>query len=451
MPGVGLLHRVGGQDPDGIDAKVFQLGVSLRIFLRHGHLFQGSRIAEDGRSFKLDAYAAFRSPDYRFLTAANLFSTIGLQMLSVAVSWDLYQATKSATVLGNVGLVQVLPFLVFALFAGHIADRYDRRRTMLSSQLMFVVVSFALAAGTRSVPLIYTCLFFAATARAFQGPARLALLPLIVPKDVLRNAITWNSSVQELASVSGPALAGVLLAAGGSRLVYTVQTFCALTVLGSFWLLRFRQAESGSADVKPAALRAIADGIRFVWRDRLILHAISLDLFAVLFGGATALLPIYAVEILHGGVHALGWLRAAPAIGAVTMALATAHLPRAEKAGHVLLWAVAGFGVATIVFAVSRSFWLSFSMLVLTGAFDNVSVVLRQSLVQTETPDHVRGRVLAVNNIFISCSNQLGAVESGLAAAWLGVVPSVVFGGLATLAVVGAFWGGSKALRNWRQ
>ncbi len=415
------------------------------------HLFQGSRIAGDGRSLKLDAYAAFRSPDYRFLAAANWFSVIGMQMVWVAVSWDLYLATHSATVLGNVGLVQVVPFLLFALFAGHIADSYDRRRTMLFTQLLFVGCSMALTLGVRSVPLIYACLFGMATARAFQGPARLAALPLIVPADVLRNAITWNSSVQELASVSGPALAGALLAVGGSKLVYIVQAGCAAAVLVCFWLLRFRHAAVGAAEVKPPALRAIADGVRFVWRDRLMLPAISLDLLAVLFGGASALLPIYAVEILHGGVHALGWLRAAPALGAVTMAIATAHLPRVRKAGRAMLWAVAGFGVATIVFAVSRLFWLSFAMLVLTGAFDNVSVVLRQQLVQTETPDHVRGRVLAVNNIFISCSNQLGAVESGLAAAWMGVVPSVVFGGAATLGIVAAFWARAKTLREWRQ
>lgn len=371
-------------------------------------------------------------------------------MLWVAVSWDLYLATHSATVLGNVGLVQVIPFLLFALFAGHIADRYDRRRTMLISQVMFVAVSLVLAVGTRSVPLIYTCLFFAATARAFQGPARLAVLPLIVPAEVLRNAVTWNSSVQELASVSGPALGGVLLAVGGSRLVYSVQAACALIVFVFFLLLRFRAA-APAADFKPPALRAIADGIHFVWHNRLILPAISLDLFAVLFGGATALLPIYAVEILHGGVHSLGWLRSAPAIGAVTMALATAHLPRVRNAGRMMLWGVAGFGLATIVFAVSKSFWLSFAMLVITGACDNISVVLRQSLVQTETPDNVRGRVFAVNNIFISCSNQLGAVESGLAAAWMGVVPSVIFGGAATLAIVAAFAMRAKTLRLWRQ
>lgn len=373
-------------------------------------------------------------------------------MIWVAVSWDLYQATKSATVLGNVGLVQVAPFLAFALFAGHVADRYDRRRTMLVTQVLFLAASLILVFGTRSVALIYSCLFVTATARAFQGPARSAALPLIVPVESLRNAITWNSSVQELASVSGPALAGVLLAIGGSKLVYSAQAISAAAVLAAFFLLKLRVAPPPETPVpKVPAVQGIVEGVRFVWRDKLILPAISLDLFAVLFGGATALLPIYAVEILHGGVHALAWLRAAPAIGAVTMAIATAHLPKVKSAGRLMLWGVAGFGVATIVFAVSRNFWLSFAMLILTGAFDNISVVLRQSLVQTETPDHVRGRVLAVNNIFISCSNQLGAVESGMAAAWFGTVPSVAFGGLATLAIVGAFAVSAKSLRHWRQ
>ena len=373
-------------------------------------------------------------------------------MLWVAVSWDLYQATKSATVLGNVGLVQVAPFLVFALFAGHIADRYDRRRTMLLTQCLYLGASILLVTGTRSVTLIYSCLFIASTARAFQGPARAAALPLIVPAEFLHNAITWNSSVQELASVSGPALAGVLLATGSSRLVYVVQALCAGAVLLAYWLLRLRTVPPPEVKLpRVPALHAIVEGVRFVWRDRLILPTLSLDLLAVLFGGATALLPIFAVEVLHGGVHALAWLRSAPAIGAVAMALCTAHLPKVTRAGRMLLWAVAGFGVATIIFALSRSFWLSFAMLVLTGAFDNISVVLRQSLVQIETPDAIRGRVLAVNNIFISCSNQLGAVESGLAATWMGLVPSVVFGGAATLCVVAGFAARSKALRQWRQ
>ena len=379
--------------------------------------------------------------------AGNALSTFSMQMLWVAVSWDLYQTTHSPIVLGNVGLVQVAPFFFFALFAGHVADRYNRRNVVLTTQAAFLAASLVLAVGPRSVPLIYSCLFLHATSRAFQGPSRLAVLPLVVPIEHIGNAIAWNSSAQEVASVSGPALAGILLAAKGSRAVYGVQAACAAGALICYVLMKFRHERKDA----PIETKDIAEGVRFVWKDTLILSAISLDMFAVLFGGATALLPIFAVDILHGGAHALGWLRAAPSVGAVAMALVIAHAPRIHHAGKTLLAAVAGYGLTTIAFGFSRSLWLSFFLLVLTGMFDNVSVVLRHSLVQTETPDRVRGRVLAVNNIFISCSNQLGAVESGLTAAWFGAVNSVVLGGMATLAIVAGFAAGSKRLRKWRQ
>lgn len=370
-------------------------------------------------------------------------------MLSVAVSWDLYLATRSAMVLGNVGLVQVTPFVIFALFAGHVADRYDRRLILLGTQVLLLGGSVLLLLGFHSVGLIYTSLFFTASARAFQGPARQAILPHLVPAEALGKAITWNSSVQELASVSGPAIAGLLLATVGSRAVYVVQIVCGALTFVCFFLLRARSG--GGTETTAREPRALLEGLQFVWRSKLVLAALSLDLFAVLFGGAVALLPIYAVDILHVGAHGLGWLRAAPSIGAVSMALFLAHSKRVLHAGRAVLAAVAGFGVATIVFGLSRHFWLSFAALVMTGVCDNVSVVLRQSLVQTETPDRVRGRVFAVNSIFVSCSNQLGAVESGWTAAWFGPVWSVVAGGMATVAIVLAFTGGAEKLRRWRQ
>jgi MFS family permease len=366
-------------------------------------------------------------------------------MLAVAVSWDLYQLTHSALVLGNVGLVQVAPFFLFALVAGHMADRYNRRHIILTTQILVLLTAIALAFSGLSVGLIYACLFFNTTGRAFQGPARLSMLNQVVPLEHIGNAVAWNSSAQELASVGGPALAGIIMAAGGSRVVYMSQAVCALIVLISYAAMRYRPA--------PVTIPAttMTEGVRFLFRNKLILSASSLDMFAVLFGGATALLPIFSVEILKGGVHTLGWLRAAPSAGAVLMALTLAHSPKIERAGVALLGAVAGYGVCTIVFGLSRSFWLSFAMLLLTGAFDNVSVVLRQYLLQTRTPDSVRGRVLAVNNIFISSSNQLGAVESGLTAAWFGAVWSVVGGGIATLLVAGSFARFAKQLKNWRQ
>ena len=367
-----------------------------------------------------------------------------MQMLAVAVSWDLYLATRSPLVLGNVGLVQVAPFFLFALLAGHFADRYNRRHIILITQALALITAVALMFSGLSVAVIYGCLFFNASARAFQGPARLSILTQVVPIEHVGNAVTWNSSAQELASVGGPALAGILLSVRGSQVVYGAQFLCALIVLGCYGAMRFRPAPV-------VAKSTMTEGVKFLFRDKLILSASSLDLLAVLFGGATALLPIFSVEILKGGVHTLGWLRAAPSVGAVLMALVIAHSPKIERAGVALLGAVAGYGICTIVFGLSRSFWLSFAMLLLTGAFDNVSVVLRQSLLQTHPPDWVRGRVLAVNSIFISSSNQLGAVESGLTAQWMGAVGSVVFGGIATLFVAGGFAGFSKKLKEWRQ
>ena len=397
----------------------------------------------------MDAYVSFRYRDFRLLLIGNFLSALGLQMLSVAVSWDLYVATKSAVVLGNIGLAQVAPFLIFALAAGHIADRYERRRIMIFTQVLLVAASLLLATSPRSVAMIYTGLFLTATARAFQGPARMAILPNAVPPGALRNAITWNSSANEIANVSGPAVAGLLLASTGSKSVYVIQLGCALLTMASYYLLPLAGRVGKEAPV--AGGRALLDGVRYVAHHELILPAISLDLFGVLFGGATALLPIIAVEILHTGARGLGWLRAAPSIGAISMAFLLTHAFRVERAGRTLLWAVAGFGAATVAFGLSRSIWLSLAMLVVIGALDNISVVLRQSLVQTRTPDHLRGRVLAVNYIFISCSNQFGAVESGWTAAWFGVVPSVVGGGVATMLIAAVFAARFVALRRWKQ
>ena len=398
----------------------------------------------------MDAYASFRSRDFRLLLSANLLSTLGIQMLSLAVSWDLYVKTKSAAVLGNVGFVQVAPFLLFALPAGHFADRHDRRRIMIFTQLLVMAVGAVLASTARSVPLIYSCLFLNALAAAFNRPARSAMLPKVVAPDALRNAITWNSSAQEIATVTGPALAGFLVASIGSRAVYVAQFLCATLAAACIHFMKSSAEPIGGGPVPPAPTgKALVEGIEFVRRDKLILPAISLDLFAVLFGGATALLPIYAVEILHTDARGLGWLRAAPSIGAIVMAVTLSHSSRARRAGRTLLWSVAGFGAATVVFGFSRSLWLSLAMLFLTGVFDNISVVLRQSLVQTQTPDRLKGRVMAVQNIFISSSNQLGAAESGWTAAWFGPVVSVVGGGLATILIVAAFAARSSALRKW--
>ena len=398
---------------------------------------------------KLDPYVSFRQRDYPFLLAGGFLSSFGQQMLSVAVSWDLYTQTRSALVLGNVGLVQVIPYLLFSLFAGHVADRYDRRNVMVVTQGLYLLASALLLVAHGSVPVIYTCLMLTALARTFQWPSRGALMSQIVPMESIGNAITWNSSSQEIANVSGPALAGLMLATVGSRSVYLLQVIFAILSLACFALIRSRRA--GNAHAPERTMKSLLEGIRFVFANRLILTAISLDMFGVLFGGATALLPIFAVDILHAGAKELGWLRAAPSVGAVLMALTLAHSRRIDHAGKALLLTVAGFGAATIGFGLSRNLWLSLAFLVMVGAFDNVSVVLRHSVLQTKTPEMVRGRVLAVSAIFISCSNQLGAVESGWTAAWFGAVPSVWGGGIATLIVVAVCAAVSPALRHWRQ
>ena len=372
------------------------------------------------------------------------------QMLATVVGWDLYLSTHSPVVLGNVGLVQIIPVLLFTFVAGHVADRYNRSRTAMVTQVAQALVAFVLAgAGSgRGVVLIYACLFLTATARAFQWPATSAMLPQTVPPENLTQAISWSGSAREMATMGGPALAGALIAAFGSEAVYIGQAICC--VLSAICFAMMRVPDRAEHERPEIGLKAVAEGVRFVWREKIILSAMSLDLLAVFFGGATALLPIYANDILRIGPTGLGWLRAAPAVGAGLTAIWIAHQPPIRHAGVVLLATVAAFGAATIGFAVSTSAWLSFGMLFLTGAFDSVSVVLRISLVQSRTPDALRGRVSAVNGLFISASNQWGAVESGVAAALMGTVRSVVFGGAATIVMVAAVGALSTSMRRWK-
>lgn len=384
-----------------------------------------------------DPYAALRFRDYRLFALGNWASIMGQQMLSVAIGWELYERTHSALALGLVGLVQVLPVIFLALLAGQVADQFDRRMIVLITQGVLALCSIGLAVISYEqglVLLIYLCLFVIGTARAFNNPARAALLPQLVPKEIFSNAVTWNSSGFQLAAMLGPALAGLLIAVQKSAT--WVYIFCALSALiffGCIFLIKGRQAKRST---EPVTLKSLAAGFSFVWQTKIILAALTLDLFAVLLGGATTLLPIYAKDILHVGPDGLGWLRAAPAIGAFIMALTITYLPTMSQAGKTLLWAVGGFGAATIGFGLSQSFWLSLLMLVLIGALDSISVVVRQTLVQLRTPDEMRGRVSAVNGMFISTSNELGGFESGLAASLFGPVLAVVGGGIGTIAVV---------------
>jgi MFS family permease len=281
---------------------------------------------------------------------------------------------------------------------------------------------------------MYLMLALGAAAHAIGWPARSSLLPQIVPPHVFNNAVTWNSSFFQIASMLGPAMGGLLLLKGAAP-AYLADAGCAVVFLGAIGLVRVRAIERSR---EPASLRSLAAGIRFVWSTKIVLAAMTLDLFAVFFGGSIALLPVFRKDILHVGEIEFGWLKAAPAIGAFAAAMLIAHMPPMRRAGRSMLWAVAGFGAATVVFGLSKSYWLSFAMLAITGALDNVSVVVRHTLVQALPPDSMRGRVAAVNGVFIGASNELGGLESGLTAAWWGPVASVVFGGIMTVFVVAA-------------
>lgn len=395
---------------------------------------------QSNRAAKLrlhDPYEALRFRDFRLFLIGDVTSSIGQQMQSVAIGWELYERTGSAMVLGVVGLVQALPVIVLTLPAGHVADQFDRKRVVMMTQLMLALCSIGLAVLSYSheaISLVYACLFLIGVARAFNQPARNALLPSLIPIDALNNAVTWKSSSFQIASVGGPAFGGLVIALlHSATLVYVFTAILAFTSFGYLASIATKQPPRSKS---AATLKSLAAGISFVWQTKVILAAITLDMFAVLLGGATTLLPIYAKDILHVGPTGLGWLRAAPAIGAFLMAAIVAHLPPMQKAGKIMLWAVAGFGAATIVFGISHSFWLSLLMLMLTGAFDNISVVVRHTLVQLKTPDHMRGRVSAVNSVFIGTSNELGGFESGLVAALFGPVVAVVGGGIGTVAVV---------------
>ena len=392
---------------------------------------------------KHDPYGALRHRDFRLFSIGLALAFVGNAMQSVAVGWDLYERTGKAWVLGGVGLVQAVPILLLALPAGHLADRFDRRRVMLVTLVASVFCSLGLTAfsymGGSLAPAryaysLYACLFVNAIARAFHGPANASLWPQLIPSSLYSNAVTWRSGGFQFANVVGPAFAGLLIAwQKSATLVYAVDATLSFSFL--LMLLPIKPRPPTHAH-EPMTLHTLMAGVRFVWQTKVILAAVTLDMFAVLLGGATALLPIYAKDILRVGPTGLGWLRAAPAIGALLMTVGQVHLPPPRRAGRALLWAVAGFGVATVVFGISRSFWLSLMMLALVGALDNISVVVRHSLVQLRTPDAMRGRVSAVNNVFISTSNELGMLESGAVAAFFGAVVSVVSGGIGAIVVV---------------
>ncbi len=385
-----------------------------------------------------DAYRALRSRDFRLLLLGVCFASFGQQMLSVALGWELYNRTGSALVLGFVGLAQVIPVILLSLPAGHVADRANRKRIMLTTQSVIALAAMGLAVLSSQrgpLVLIYGCLMVIGSAQAFNNPANSALVSQVIPEELYENAVKWRSSATQISSVLGPAAGGFLIALlGGATWVYALYSVAALVFVGLLLRVRVRPVARRTGGSR--TIQSVGEGLRFLWETPVLLAAITLDLFAVLLGGAVTLLPIFARDILQVGPVGLGWLRAASSMGSVGMALVLAYRPPFTHAGRTLLLAVGGFGIATIVFGLSRSFLLSFAMLVLLGVFDNISVVIRSTLVLVRTPDAMRGRVGAVNSLFISTSNQLGGFESGLTAQLFGPAAAVVAGGVGTILVV---------------
>jgi MFS family permease len=385
--------------------------------------------------------AAFRHPAFTRYWAARFLAFVAIMMQSVAIGWQIYDITRDPLSLGLVGLAAFTPAIGLALVTGHVADRVDRRRILVvtyATELAAALLLLALAeAGNVQAWPIYGAIVLYGTARAFAMPAGQALLPNLVPPEHFANAVAWNSSAMQVATIGGPAIGGLIYALG-AHVVYLVSASLLLAAVVLMVSVP-RPARAGPARRPPVTWATLLAGIAFIRAKPAILGAISLDLFAVLFGGATALLPIYARDILHVGPLGLGILRSGPAVGAMLTALALTHRPLTRRVGRTMFLCVAGFALSTIVFGLSTVFGLSLAALVVLGACDMVSVFVRQTLVQIATPDEMRGRVSAVNSVFIGASNELGEFESGVTAAWFGTVPAVVIGGLGTL-VVCAVW-----------
>jgi MFS family permease len=381
---------------------------------------------------------AFRYPNFRYFVTARFLSSASSEMQAVAVGWQIYGLTHRPLDLGLVGLAQFLPGILLFPITGHAADRYPRRAISAACSGCFALCSalllyFTLTGLTKVYP-IYAVLLLNGVVRAFSGPANQALLPMMVPAIHFPNAVAWGSSIFQGAMVLGPIVGGTIYTLGGQPApVYASAIAAYLTALVLMLLLRVDQQQMPRG---AATFGVVWEGLRFIWRNPIILGSISLDLFAVLLGGAVALLPVYAREILHVGALGLGALRAAPGAGAVAMAIVVAHNPLRRRAGAAMLWGVLSFGVFTIVFGLSHNLWVALIALFLLGASDMVSVVVRQTLVQIGTPDEMRGRVGAVNMVFISASNEVGQFESGVTAQLFGTVPAVIAGGIGTILVV---------------
>jgi MFS family permease len=401
-----------------------------------------------------DPYAALRIPDFRLFITSRFFVTLAIQVQSVVVAWQVYGLTKDPLSLGLIGLAEAIPSIGISLYAGHIADIIQRKKiillcvsTLLLCSSFLLLFTFQPSDFFQSFGVwpIYAVIFLTGVARGFLSPAFFSFMPQLVPRNLYSNAVTWNSTLWETATIAGLALGGLLYIFGITA-AYMVDVL--LTLTGLLLVSGVGNKPLPSSTSEEGVAEKIKAGLKFVFHNKIILSAISLDLFAVLFGGAVALLPIFADKILHVGSVGLGILRAAPSIGALSMAFYITHHPIERNAGKIMLYCVAGFGVCMILFALSTNFWLSLFLLMLSGCFDCISVIIRSTLLQTLTPENIKGRVSAVNHIFVGSSNEIGMFESGVMAKLIGTVPSVIFGGFATLTVVSITAWVSKSLRT---
>ena len=404
----------------------------------------------------MDPYASLRVANFRRILISYAMASMAREGQMVVVGWQVYDATHDPLSLGLIGLAEALPFIAVALYAGHLADRASRRTVAVTGTFAMLLSAIALLAFTLRKDVlangrvwpIYLVIFLSGIARSFTRPALTALSADVVERQLYPNAVAWRSSTWQVSAIAGPALGGLLYGFAGVSAAYaTVAVLMVIALVGLTFIAVTETAPPRSEITIGESLRA---GLRFLWHQPVVLPAMTLDLFSVLFGGAVALLPIFA-RMLHVGPQGLGLLRAAPAVGSVIIGLVIAHRPPLRRAGPMLIGSVAMFGVTIILFALSRNFWLSFFLLVLSGVFDNVSVVIRGTLVQTMTPRELLGRVSSVNQIFIGASNEIGAFESGVAARLLGTVPSVLFGGTMTLLVVAITLFVSPSLRRLRE
>jgi MFS family permease len=406
---------------------------------------------------KNDPFAAVRIPEFRNLLAGRFFFIMGLRMMGTLVGWWIYELTNDPFAIGLIGLSEVIPAVSLSLYAGHVIDMSEKRKLLLRGvALYFLGALFLLGLSTHytSTQLsshwiafsIYVTIFFTGVFRAFTGPTFGTMVASIVPKEILQNATTWNQGTWLSASVSGHATVGFLIAGVGNTV--SLEIILTLVALGFFFMYRLKPKPALNEPGEKKTLDSVKEGLKFVFTTKEVLGALSLDLFAVLFGGAVAMIPVFAKDILKAGPVGFGWLNAASDIGSILIIVILTFFPLRSQQGKKLLFMVGGFGLCIVVFALSRTFWLSFIVLLVSGILDGISVVVRGTILQLKTPAHMRGRVMSVNSMFINSSNELGQFESGVAAKLLGVVNSVVFGGCMTMLVVVVTWFKAPSLRK---